>query len=106
MEELLKRNLKINKSQSKLLLIFYDKPKVFFSVKELISILDKDRTTIQKLLVVLVEKKLIQKRQFNLSRGFMFEYKINITKKEIFDMLKKSITENYKNELKKLNQYK
>ncbi len=44
------------------------------SVKELVKIIKKDRTTIQKILIKLLRRNLILKRQVNLDRGFMFVY--------------------------------
>lgn len=44
------------------------------SVKELVERVDKDRTTVQKILSKLVKRELLMKRQMNLDRGFMFVY--------------------------------
>ncbi len=44
------------------------------SVKELVERVEKDRTTVQKILSKLVKRNLLMKRQMNLDRGFMFVY--------------------------------
>ena len=44
------------------------------SVKELVDKVDKDRTTVQKILTKLLKRGLLMKRQMNLERGFMFVY--------------------------------
>ncbi len=44
------------------------------SVKELVDKVQKDRTTVQKILAKLLKRNLLMKRQVNLDRGFMFVY--------------------------------
>ncbi len=44
------------------------------SVIDLVKIINRDRTTIQKVMIKLLEKELCYKRQINLDRGFMFIY--------------------------------
>jgi predicted transcriptional regulator len=44
------------------------------SVKEIVEKVQKDRTTVQKILVKLLKRGLLMKRQMNLDRGFMFVY--------------------------------
>lgn len=44
------------------------------SVKELVDKVQKDRTTVQKILSKLLRRGLLIKRQMNLDRGFMFVY--------------------------------
>ena len=44
------------------------------SVKELVDKVQKDRTTVQKILTKLLNRDLLMKRQMNLDRGFMFVY--------------------------------
>lgn len=73
------------------------------SVKELIKIVNKDRTTIQKILIKLLKRNLILKRQVNLDRGFMFIYfaknKNEIVKdietnvEQYFNRIKESLSE-------------
>jgi predicted transcriptional regulator len=44
------------------------------SVKEIVDKVQKDRTTVQKILTKLLKRNLLMKRQMNLDRGFMFVY--------------------------------
>ncbi len=44
------------------------------SVKEIVEKVQKDRTTVQKILTKLLKRGLLMKRQVNLDRGFMFVY--------------------------------
>lgn len=44
------------------------------SVKEIVEKVEKDRTTVQKILTKLLKRSLLMKRQVNLDRGFMFVY--------------------------------
>lgn len=44
------------------------------SVKEIVDKVEKDRTTVQKILSKLLKRGLLTKRQVNLDRGFMFVY--------------------------------
>lgn len=50
------------------------KSKRGLSVKELVEKVEKDRTTVQKILTKLLKRNLLMKRQMNLDRGFMFVY--------------------------------
>lgn len=50
------------------------KSKRGLSVKELVEKVEKDRTTVQKILSKLLKRNLLMKRQMNLDRGFMFVY--------------------------------
>jgi len=50
------------------------KSKRGLSVKELVEKVEKDRTTVQKILTKLLNRNLLMKRQMNLDRGFMFVY--------------------------------
>lgn len=50
------------------------KSKRGLSVKELVEKINKDRTTVQKILTKLINRNLLMKRQMNLDRGFMFVY--------------------------------
>jgi predicted transcriptional regulator len=44
------------------------------SVKEVVDKVEKDRTTVQKILTKLLKRGLLMKRQVNLDRGFTFIY--------------------------------
>lgn len=50
------------------------KSKRGLSVKEIVEKVQKDRTTVQKILTKLINRGLLMKRQMNLDRGFMFVY--------------------------------
>lgn len=73
LKELVQCNYNLNESEY---LIFAEiiKSKKGLSVKELVEKIDKDRTTVQKILTKLLNRKLLMKRQINLDRGFMFVY--------------------------------
>ena len=62
------------------------------SVKEIVEKVQKDRTTVQKILTKLLKRGLLMKRQVNLDRGFMFVY-FSKNKEEII----KEIEDNVKN---------
>jgi predicted transcriptional regulator len=73
------------------------------SVKEIVDKVQKDRTTVQKILSKLLKMGLLMKRQVNLDRGFMFVYfsknkseiinDIDVNVKEYFELIKKSLDE-------------
>jgi len=73
------------------------------SVKEIVDKVQKDRTTVQKILSKLLKMGLLMKRQVNLDRGFMFVYfsknkgeiieDIDKNVKEYFELIKKSLDE-------------
>ena len=71
------------------------------SVKEIVDKVEKDRTTVQKILTKLLKRGLLTKRQVNLDRGFMFVYfsknkeeiikEIEDNVKSYFDSIKASL---------------
>lgn len=73
------------------------------SVKEIVDKVQKDRTTVQKILSKLLKMGLLMKRQVNLDRGFMFVYfsknkseiinDIDVNVKDYFELIKKSLDE-------------
>lgn len=73
------------------------------SVKEIVEKVNKDRTTVQKILSKLLKMGLLMKRQINLDRGFMFVYfsknkseiigEIDKNVKDYFELIKKSLDE-------------
>ncbi len=73
LKDLIQCNYNLNESEY---LIFSQliKSKSGVSVKELVEKVGKDRTTIQKILIKLLKRGLVLKRQVNLDRGFMFVY--------------------------------
>ena len=108
LKDLIQCNYNLNESEY---LIFAEliKSEAGLSVKELIKIIKKDRTTIQKILIKLLKRNLILKRQVNLDRGFMFIYfakdKDEIIKdiennaEQYFSKIKESVQELKKNGL-------
>ena len=81
LRDLIQCNYNLNDSEY---LIFNEiiKNRSGLSVKQLVEIFGKERTTIQKILSKLVKKNLLTKRQVNLERGFMFLY-ISKNKKDL-----------------------
>lgn len=75
------------------------KSKKGLSVKELVEKIQKDRTTIQKILTKLLKRELVSKRQINLERGFMFVY---ISKEK--DEIVKEMEANIENYFSKINE--
>jgi len=73
LKDLVQCNYNLNDSEY---LIFAElmKTKKGLSVKELVERIEKDRTTVQKILTKLTNRSLVMKRQMNLERGFMFIY--------------------------------
>lgn len=73
LKDLVQCNYNLNESEYQ---IFTEiiKSKKGLSVKELVEKVQKDRTTIQKILAKLLKRELLMKRQINLDRGFMFVY--------------------------------
>ncbi len=71
------------------------------SVKEISSFLDKGRTTIQKTIKSLLDKKLIKRKQVNLKKGFAYIY-YPLNKEDyikIFDKKLKKIKNNIHKEI-------
>lgn len=60
------------------------------SVKELLEKVQKDRTTVQKILIKLSKRDLVMKRQINLDRGFMFVY-FSKNKAEIIEEIENNV---------------
>lgn len=68
------------------------------SVKEIVDKIEKDRTTVQKILTKLLKRGLLMKRQVNLDRGFMFMY-FSKNKEEIIKEIEENV-ESYFNSIK------
>ncbi len=81
------------------------KSKKGLSVKQLVSKVKKDRTTIQKILSRLVRRKLLMKRQMNLDRGFMFVYFAK-NKDEIINEVEENINAYFKSIQENLDKWK
>ena len=65
------------------------------SVKELVEKVDKDRTTVQKILTKLIKRGLLMKRQMNLERGFMFVY-FSKNREEILNEIEDNVDNYFK----------
>lgn len=75
------------------------------SVKELVENVEKDRTTVQKILTKLIKRNLISKRQLNLDRGFMFVY-FSKNKNEVINEIEKNVEEYFNTIRKHLQTWK
>ena len=75
------------------------------SVKELVDKVDKDRTTVQKILTKLIRRGLLMKRQMNLDRGFMFVY-FSKNKEEIVQEIEFNVEKYFNNLKESLNTWK
>ena len=73
LKDLVQCNYNLNESEYS---VFAElmKTKKGLSVKDIVEKIDKDRTTVQKILSKLLKRGLCMKRQINLDRGFMFVY--------------------------------
>lgn len=104
LQDLVQCNYDLNESEYK---IFEQlmKSKKGLSVKELVEKVEKDRTTVQKILTKLLEKDLITKRQINLERGFMFVY-FSKNKKEVIEEIEENVNKYFNNLKESLNKWK
>jgi predicted transcriptional regulator len=75
------------------------------SVKDLVERVEKDRTTVQKILVKLLNRGLLTKRQINLDRGFMFVY-FSKNKSDMISDIEKNIEIYFKNLKESLDKWK
>ena len=75
------------------------------SVKELVDKVDKDRTTVQKILTKLLKRGLLMKRQMNLDRGFMFVY-FSKNKSEIISEIECNVDSYFKSIRESLDKWK
>ena len=73
LRDLIQCNYNLNESEYAIFAQLIKSPSGL-SVKDLVEKVDKDRTTVQKILSKLVKRGLLMKRQMNLERGFMFVY--------------------------------
>ncbi len=97
LKDLVQCNYNLNDSEY---LVFAElmKTKNGLSVKEIVEKVQKDRTTVQKILTKLLKRGLLMKRQMNLERGFMFVY-YSKNRTEIIEEVEKNV-EIYFNNLK------
>ena len=75
------------------------------SVKEIVDKVQKDRTTVQKILAKLLKRGLLMKRQVNLDRGFMFVY-FSKNKDEMIKEIEVNIDSYFKSIRDSLNKWK
>ena len=104
LKDLVQCNYNLNESEY---LIFAEliKSKKGLSVKELVERVNKDRTTVQKILAKLLKRQLLTKRQINLDRGFMFVY-FSKGKEEIVKEIEDNVNHYFKNIQDSLNKWK
>lgn len=102
-EEIVSYVYNLNKSES-LFLLKLSKNDIL-SVKEMSSIMKKDRTTSQKILSKLYRKNIIDKKQLNLDRGFMFVYFIK-DKDKFWNTIKNSLIEELNIKMKLIDEHK
>ncbi len=89
LRDMVQCNYNLNESEY---LVFAElmKTKKGLSVKEIVEKVQKDRTTVQKILSKLLKRGLCMKRQMNLDRGFMFVY-FTKNKNEIVDEIEENV---------------
>ncbi len=94
-EELIRCSFNLNKTEYNVLMFMLKRGEIF-TVSQISKVIKLDRTTIQKAIKSLVDKKLVKKRQKNLPKGgYTFFYKIN-NKNEIKDRMKEITYKWYK----------
>lgn len=97
LKDLVQCNYNLNDSEYAIFSQLMQAPKGL-SVKELVEKVQKDRTTVQKILTKLLNRKLLMKRQMNLDRGFMFVY-FSKNKQEILSEVEANV-DSYFNSIK------
>lgn len=97
-ENLIMNYLKLNKTES-LVFVYLLKQEENIDVVNIKNYLNKERTTIQKILFKLVKRNLIYKRQLNLSSGFKFIYGV-VDKERLKDCIKEDLLNTYNNSIK------
>lgn len=75
------------------------------SVKEIVDKVEKDRTTVQKILTKLLKRGLLMKRQVNLDRGFMFVY-FSKNKEEIVKEIEANVNSYFESIKQSLEKWK
>lgn len=104
LKDLVQCNYNLNESEY---LIFAEliKSRKGLSVKELVEKVEKDRTTIQKILTKLLKRDLLMKRQINLDRGFMFVY-FSKNKEEIVKEIEANVSSYFEKIRESLDKWK
>ncbi len=75
------------------------------SVKEIVDKVEKDRTTVQKILTKLLKRNLLMKRQMNLDRGFMFVY-FSKNKEEMIKEIEENVQKYFQNIKESIDKWK
>ena len=104
LRDLVQCNYNLNDSEY---LVFGElmKSKSGLSVKEIVEKVEKDRTTVQKILSKLLKRGLLMKRQMNLERGFMFVY-FSKNKQEIIEDVEKNVESYFESLRESLEKWK
>lgn len=91
-DDIIRCSFGINKSEHSVLL-FLLKENRAMKINEISELLNKERTTVQKIIKNLIKKGLLSRRQINLSKGgYVFVYHA-IDKQKIKDYIKNNIKE-------------
>jgi len=94
-EELIRCSFNLNKTEYNVLMSFLKKKEVC-TISEIAKTMKLERTTIQKAIKGLVNKKLVRRLQRNLPKGgYVFLYKVN-NKQEIKNKMKSVVHKWYK----------
>ncbi len=92
MEDLIKCSFELSRTSYQLMMFLLKKHK-YLTINEIAEELKLDRTTIQKLIGILLEKDIVQKKQLNLEKGgYVYIYVIDgkeDIKKKIVDLVNK-----------------
>ena len=104
LKELVQCNYNLNESEY---LVFAELMgcKSGLSVKEIVEKVEKDRTTVQKILTKLLKRGLLMKRQINLDRGFMFVY-FSKNREEIIDEIELNVSAYFQSIKENLDKWK
>jgi len=101
-EELIRCSFELNKTGYDVLM-FLLKNKETYSVPQIAKRMSLERTTVQKAIKSLLDRKLVKRRQKNLPRGgYIFFYRVN-NKEEIKEKMKRTVYEWYKSVEKEID---
>ena len=104
LSDMVQCNYDLNDSEFDIFLALMESPRGL-SVKEIVERVNKDRTTVQKILTKLLKRNLVMKRQMNLDRGFMFVY-FSKNKKDIIEEIEHNVDEYFRSLKESLNRWK
>lgn len=80
-DRILKSHLGLNKSQLDVYLVFFHSKKEL-DIQEVMKILKKDRTTLQRTINQFLEKGILEFKQVNLHKGFKYVYRMRNQEEE------------------------